>query len=279
MGMSASQYNLGFLTSRSNTIGRNLMQLSNDKRALARDMRKVSEDYQEALNSKVLRWSNNSGVTYSDLSYQNLMYPSDMNQDKPYLLTDKQGQVVIDSKYQKYAEMISPNGSAKGDYQSNRTAILSELTGIDSTKIESMETYSAAAFESKEKLEGLKEPSRSSFEKNTSASNLLEKMSTPANFKKSANWAQAYRNADVIDLGINISAQSTIKSVFNSLQTTLAPYFMENSEAFKTACKTKMEDCIGLVNTQADLSNSAGMVQGKNNSKTDSCGNEDETVI
>ena len=78
-------------------------------------MQEISKEYQQALSAKVLKWSNNSGVTYSDLSYANLMTPSSMNQNTPYLITDTQGRVVIDSKYKKYAEMISPNGSAKGD--------------------------------------------------------------------------------------------------------------------------------------------------------------------
>ena len=133
MGMS-SQCALGFLTSRSNAIGRNLMQLANDKRALTREMKEVSEDYQDALSSKVLKWSNNAGATYSDLSYTNLMYPSEMNLNNPYLLTDRQGKVVVDSKYKKYAEMISPDGSPKGDWESNRIEILSKLTNIDSEK-------------------------------------------------------------------------------------------------------------------------------------------------
>lgn len=265
MGMSASQYNSGFLISRSNTIGRNLMQLSNDKRALTRDMQKVSKEYQEALTSKVLKWSNNSGVTYSDLSYGNLMYPSEMNQDTPYLLTDNKGQIVIDSKYKKYAEMISPDGSAKGDYESNRSAILSELTGIDEAKINSVYSNEAAVIEAKAYLDSLEEPKRNSFLKNTSAIGLLEKMKSTANFNKSVNWSQAYRTSDSIDLGYNVYALSTVKSIFSTLEKTLSPYFMENAEAFKTACETKLTDCINLINSQIDLSNSAGMIQGKSN--------------
>ena len=87
MGMAASQVRLLQLTSRKNDIGFQLTKLANDKVSLARDMQKVSREYNNALNQKVLKWSNNQGVSYIDLSYQNLMKPSAMNQNKPYLLT------------------------------------------------------------------------------------------------------------------------------------------------------------------------------------------------
>lgn len=266
MGMSASQVNEVFLLSRSNAIGARLMQLSNDKRALTRDMQKVSQEYQQALSSKVLKWSDNSGVSYSDLSYNNLMRPSEMNKNTPYLLTDNQGRVVIDSKYQKYAEMISPDGSAKGNYEANRTQILSELTGIDASKINSMSSNEAAVIEAKEKMDGLVEPSRSKFEKSTPANQLLEKMSSNGiRFKKSATWSQAYRNADSIDLGNNVAAAAAIKSILTNIGNTLGPYFMEQESAFKQACQDKITEYTGLVNTGQDFSNGAGAIRGKNN--------------
>ncbi len=40
-----------------------------------------------------------------------------MNQQNPYVLSDSNGKVVIASNYQKYAEMISPNGAAGGDWK------------------------------------------------------------------------------------------------------------------------------------------------------------------
>ena len=129
-----------------------------------------------------------------------------------------------------------------------------------------MSSNEAAVIEAKEKMDGLVEPSRSKFEKSTPANQLLEKMSSNGiRFKKSATWSQAYRNADSIDLGYNVYALSTVKSIFSTLEKTLSPYFMENAEAFKTACKTKLTDCINLITSQTDLSNSAGMIQGKSN--------------
>ena len=156
MGMSSSQANLGFLIDRKNAIGRQLTTLSNDKMMLSKDMQKVSKEYQEALNAKVLKWSNNAGITYSDLSYNNLMTPSSMNGNKPYLITDMGGRVVVDSKYQKYAEMISPNGAPGGDWESNRAEILSSLTGISADDIEKASSARSTVLTSGFNIEELK---------------------------------------------------------------------------------------------------------------------------
>ena len=143
MGMSSSQYNLGFLTGRKHDIGNRLMQLSNEKVALGRDSQKITKEYQEALNKKILKWSNNSGVTYSDISYNNLMRPGEVNHYTPYMITDTNGRVVVDAKYQKYAEMISPNGKRNGNYSGDtRYQILSELTGISIEDIKASEDKS-----------------------------------------------------------------------------------------------------------------------------------------
>ena len=80
MGMAASQVSLLQLTSRKNAIGNQLQDLSMQKMSLSRDMQRVTRNYQNALNSKTLKWSNNGGASYVDLSYANLMQPSSTNQ-------------------------------------------------------------------------------------------------------------------------------------------------------------------------------------------------------
>lgn len=40
------------------------------------------------------------------------MRPGSANKNNPYLITNGDGKVVLDSKYQQYAEMISPDGKA-----------------------------------------------------------------------------------------------------------------------------------------------------------------------
>ncbi len=96
MGMAASQVRFLSLQNRKNTIGLNLMTLSNRKTALSRDMSRVANEYNNAMNKKVLKWSNDSGVTYSDLTYDKLMKPNELNTTKPYIITDAQGRVVLD---------------------------------------------------------------------------------------------------------------------------------------------------------------------------------------
>ena len=129
MGMAASQVRFLQLTRRKNDIGIQLTHFANEKVSLSREMQKVSRNYQNSLNQKILKWSNNQGVSYIDLSYQNLMKPSAMNQNKPYLLTDQSGRVVVDNQYKKYAEMISPEGKAGGDWESVKDKVIAELIG------------------------------------------------------------------------------------------------------------------------------------------------------
>ena len=138
MGMAASQVNFLGLTGRKADILRQQQKLSNEKMALTRDMQKVSREYQRGLNEKVLKWSNNSGASYEVLSYNNLMRPGTMNLNKAYLLTDMNDKILVDSNYKKYAEMISANGKAGGNWSGvQRAQILSELTGISLEKISS----------------------------------------------------------------------------------------------------------------------------------------------
>ena len=130
MGMSASQARFLQLTSRMNAIGTENMRLSNDKISLARDMQRISREYQSALSQKVLKWTNNSGVTYNDITYNNLMKPSTMNQYQAYILTNSNDKVVIDSSYEKYAKMISEDGTP-GNYAEVRDTIIAELLNIE----------------------------------------------------------------------------------------------------------------------------------------------------
>ena len=73
MGLSSTQVRLLQLTNRKNDIGLELSKLSNSKVALTRDMQKLSRDYNNKINQKTLKWSNNGGASYVDLSYQNLL--------------------------------------------------------------------------------------------------------------------------------------------------------------------------------------------------------------
>ena len=143
MGLAASQVRFLQLTSRQADIGRQLQHLSLEKMALTRDVQGITRDYQAALSSKTLKWSNNAGVNYTNISYNTLMSPNEFNSKSPVLITNSAGKVVINNKYKKYAEMISPDGSAGGVYQGEtREKILQDLLGISTEQLQSYSTTS-----------------------------------------------------------------------------------------------------------------------------------------
>ena len=142
MGMAAHQSRFLALTSRQNSIGLQLTRLAAEKTSLARDMQKVSRKYNESLSTKMLTWSNNSGINYSVLSYKTLMTPNSLNGNTPYFISDKDGRIVIDSQYEKYAKMISPDGSPVSmDWKNSpvRSQIIGEITGSNTPAMDWIE--------------------------------------------------------------------------------------------------------------------------------------------
>lgn len=250
MGLSSTAV-LGQLTTRKNAIGFRLTQLSNDKVSLSREMQKVSRKYQSALNQKVLKWSNNSGVTYMDLSYSNLMRPSPMNQNKPYLLTDMNDRVVIDSDYKKYAEMISANGAAGGNWESVRTQVLSGLTGIDAEKINN--TYSSQENIAKYELvlNNLIEEEPQKPTKKTNAQSFISNLGSSTGisngFTDGSDWADAYSKGGDIKLGNSTEAAANLKSITEHIATTLGKY-VDDPDKLKTACETFYTAQLGILN-------------------------------
>ncbi len=243
MGMAASQSRLLQLTDRKNTIGRELEHLSLQKTSLSRDMQRVSKNYQNALNTKTLKWSNNSGVTYVDLSYANLMRPSAANGNTPYLITNANGQVVVDSKYEKYAEMISANGAAGGDYESNRIAILSELTGISSDTLTNSVTTSETLDAATQKVNDLQDQvcEKKEYEERHIAKNETEKeFWAHAGVIDGNDIAKLNGSANgYISLGNSTTALQSLKTLVNSIQNNMKNYLSdEDFEKFQTTCGT-----------------------------------------
>ena len=148
MGLSCSQVRLMALTARKHDNELETQHCANQKQALTREMDKVSQKYRNALNQKVLKWSNNSGIDYVDLSYSTLMRPSQANGNVPVLITNTSGKVVIDKKYKEYAEMISKDGKSGGDYSGEtRINILAALTGISKETLEKQDSTAASSDE------------------------------------------------------------------------------------------------------------------------------------
>ncbi len=246
MGLSSSTCRLLALTGRKNAIGLEETRLSNEKVSLSRDMQRVSKKYQDALNEKVLKWSNNSGVSYVDLSYQNLMKPSSMNQNTPYLLTDHSDRVIVDSQYKKYAEMISANGNP-GDWESVRTKVLSDITGIDANKIENENSYWEEIWANEAVINDLIENEKTMPTKGGSIESFLQysglsSTGTGGSFSKGENWADAYSKGGTIDLGGVDTAVNNLQQILDTIYAGLEPYLIDDEckEALKSGCEAFM---------------------------------------
>ncbi len=128
MGMSASQVRFLSLQSRKNDVGRQLMSLSNRKMSLSRDMNKVSQHYTEALNQKSLKWSNDAGATYNNLSYDLMMKPNDANFTVPYIVSDAvSGEVILNDDD---LGLTGKNGNIKLSY-TDIAKMISSYSGVD----------------------------------------------------------------------------------------------------------------------------------------------------
>ena len=249
MGMSASQGKFLQLTRRKSNIGFDLSKCANQKVTLSRDMQRVSREYQEALSQKTLKWSNCSGASYIDLNYQNLMKPSTMNQNKPYLLTNENNKVVIDSEYKKYAEMISENGGP-GDWENVRTKILSEITGIDSSKIDNYNSYQDDIFKKEAAINQLIENKPIMPTKKGSIGDFIKILDTSTSsfsFSNGNNWSQAYSSNGTISLGGSGSALTTLKSITDNIANTLGKYLDEPNE-LKSICDNFYTEQAGFIN-------------------------------
>ena len=278
MGMAASQVRLLQLTSRKNDIGCELTRLSNEKVTLSRDMQRISRKYQNSLNQKVLKWSNNSGVSYIDLSYQNLMKPSTMNQNIPYLLTDMSDRVVIDSEYKKYAEMISATGASGGDWESVRTQVLSELTGIDAEKIANADSYQEQIWANEAVINQLIEDEPVKPTKSTNIKNFIENLGSStgisSGFSKGSDWGSAYSQGATISLGDSKSASMNLENLLNNIATNLGAY-IDDPENLKEACNTFLTSQVSILQDPS----SEGNKQSLGSNQTPLNGNSNEFTI
>ncbi len=178
MGMAASQGNLLFLISAKNRDEFRLSELSMRKTALTRDVNKITKEYTDAINAKTLKWSNNGGTSYIDLTYKNLMNPnSQLSNNNTNLITDSSGRVVLHDDYKKYAEMISPDGKPGGDWESVKNQIIPELTGISADKLDLYEQYGEIYDAACEHLtEVAKQEPNNDGKKDVSVANLLKEI-------------------------------------------------------------------------------------------------------
>lgn len=254
MGLSSAQVRLLQLTDRKNDIGLELSKLSNSKVALTRDMQKLSRDYNNKINQKTLKWSNNGGASYVDLSYQNLMRPSAMNLNKPYLITDQNGRIVVDNKYAKYAEMISPDGAPGGDWESVRSQVLADITGLDQADIEAEAAYLEALTVSKEKLNEIKNREPKMPIKDTGIGLFLGNISNVYNI---SDWSTAYYGAQKI----SISGSSDFKTLLDNLYNGMSKY-VTDPENLKGAFDELYAEGTGIIEKPESYNNPDAMISG-----------------
>lgn len=99
MGLAASQARFLAITSRKTNCEFQSMQIAQQKLSITRDMQKASDEYQQSLNQTKLVWDpDGSGKNAFELSYDMMMKPSAANNFTPYLVTTKDGRIVLDSK-------------------------------------------------------------------------------------------------------------------------------------------------------------------------------------
>lgn len=266
MGMAASQGRFLQLTARKNSIGYQLSMLSNSKMSLTRDMQKVSKEYQNALSQKTMKWTNNSGVSYTNISYQNLMKPNAMNQYKPYILTDRNDRVVLDPSYEKYAQLISPTGTAGGNWENVRTQVISELTGIDATKIEQDGQYDVTLIENNEEIAELlkNEPKPNKNVLKNDTAELLKKLGNyELSLTRTIEWASDYNTNETHKIGNHDKADDKLTEIMDQIANTLSPYFVGQEEEFKEAVNNVKNQYVSLIQNKTDLSKSSGGVSGK----------------
>ncbi len=155
--MSLGVNQLLYLTQRESNVEGQIQARSFELEAVTRDLEKITNNYSTATRAKVMKMSNNNGVSFSDISYSSLMRPSGANNNKPMILADSSGRIVIDKAYRSYAEQISPNGASGGDYSGDkRLEILSSITGISKDKIGNNDSTSAEVAAAKEVVDKAK---------------------------------------------------------------------------------------------------------------------------
>lgn len=99
MGLAASQARFLAITARKANCEFQSMKIAQEKLSITRELEKASEEYQAALNKTKLVWDpDGTGDNAFDLSYDIMMKPSAVNNYTPYLVTTRDGKIVLDSK-------------------------------------------------------------------------------------------------------------------------------------------------------------------------------------
>ncbi len=148
MGLAASQARLLTITARKADCEFQSMKLSHEKIALSRDMERISDEYQNAMNqTKLIYDYYGTGTSDMSLTYGLLMTPSVYNDYYPKLLTDKSNRVVLSGIYASAARAAGIpiegyNGTPSSEVRNSFVEALRDLGVISAATAASIESVS-----------------------------------------------------------------------------------------------------------------------------------------
>lgn len=129
MGLAASQARFLAITARKNSCEFQSMQIAQQKLSLTRELEAATQDYQEALNTTKLVWdADGSGSYIYDLSYNLLMYPSEINDYVPWMISRRDGKIALNSDMAMAAKLAGiPEGGTNNPTKEMYEAFLTAM--------------------------------------------------------------------------------------------------------------------------------------------------------
>ncbi len=118
MGLAATQARFLAITSRKARCEYESMQLAQQKLSLTRELEQATQDYQSALNTTKIVWDpDGSGTVNFDLSYDLIMYSSEVNNYTPFMISRSDGRIALNAKMAQAAKLagIPEQGTGAND--------------------------------------------------------------------------------------------------------------------------------------------------------------------
>lgn len=106
MGLAATQARFLAITSRKARCEYESMQLAQQKLSLTRELEQATQDYQSALNTTKIVWDpDGSGTVNFDLSYDLIMYSSEVNDYTPFMISRSDGRIALNATMAQAAKL------------------------------------------------------------------------------------------------------------------------------------------------------------------------------
>ncbi len=142
MGLAASQARFLAITARKNSCEFQSMQIAQQKLSLTRELEAATQEYQQALNTTKLVWdADGSGSYIYDLSYNLLMYPSEINDYVPWMVSRRDGKIALNPDMARAAKLAGiPEGGTNNPTPEMYDAFLTAMVacgGMSETSAQS----------------------------------------------------------------------------------------------------------------------------------------------